>query len=203
MKIKNEKCQAAGKKGALIAAPINKKLYEERVKQYLQNPKICKHCKKELPYIKRKGCFCNQSCSCSFNNHAKPKRIKKIYRCLDCNKIVSGRKRHCDECINAKLQKVANMTLRCIKKTSDLGNQWTNTVRCHGIKIFRSNKPHVNKCERCGFPHIEICHIKSICSHNMDTLVKYVNDISNLIGLCPNCHWELDTGHFNAADLKI
>ena len=32
----------------------------------------------------------------------------------------------------------------------------------------------------------------AIHSFNENSLVSEVNDISNLIPLCPNCHWEFD-----------
>lgn len=48
-------------------------------------------------------------------------------------------------------------------------------------------------CEHCGYTkHTEICHIKPISSFSVDTLISVVNNNSNLIRLCPNCHWELD-----------
>lgn len=50
-----------------------------------------------------------------------------------------------------------------------------------------------NKCSKCGYDkHVEICHIKPIHTFSEDTLLTEINDVSNLIALCPNCHWELD-----------
>lgn len=40
--------------------------------------------------------------------------------------------------------------------------------------------------------HIEVCHIRPIADYPPDTLLSVINDTSNLIGLCPNCHWEFD-----------
>ena len=37
-------------------------------KQYLENPKYCKYCGKEIPYEKRENDFCNHSCAASYNN---------------------------------------------------------------------------------------------------------------------------------------
>lgn len=51
------------------------------------------------------------------------------------------------------------------------------------------------KCSNCGYDkHVEVCHIKSISSFNNESKISEINDISNLILLCPNCHWELDNG---------
>lgn len=50
-----------------------------------------------------------------------------------------------------------------------------------------------NKCSKCGYDkHFEVCHIKPISSFSPDTLLIEINDVSNLIALCPNCHWEFD-----------
>ena len=49
------------------------------------------------------------------------------------------------------------------------------------------------KCEKCGYDkHFEICHKKAISSFPDDALISVVNDLNNLVSLCPNCHWELD-----------
>ena len=42
--------------------------------------------------------------------------------------------------------------------------------------------------------HYEVCHIKGISDHGLDTTIGEINDIHNLIALCPNCHWEMDNG---------
>lgn len=49
------------------------------------------------------------------------------------------------------------------------------------------------KCFHCGYDkHIEICHIKPIKDFDKSTPISEVNKITNIIGLCPNCHWEFD-----------
>ena len=49
------------------------------------------------------------------------------------------------------------------------------------------------KCKNCGYDkHVEVCHIKAINNFSGNTPITVINDISNLIILCPNCHWELD-----------
>lgn len=40
--------------------------------------------------------------------------------------------------------------------------------------------------------HIEIAHIKAVADFDDGTLVSEINDINNLIALCPNHHWEYD-----------
>jgi predicted HNH restriction endonuclease len=51
------------------------------------------------------------------------------------------------------------------------------------------------RCSRCGYDkHIEVCHKRSLSSFSLDTPIAVVNHLDNLVGLCPNCHWEFDHG---------
>lgn len=50
-------------------------------------------------------------------------------------------------------------------------------------------------CYRCNYAkHVELAHIKPISSFPLSTPLSEVNDRSNVVQLCPNCHWELDHG---------
>jgi hypothetical protein len=50
-----------------------------------------------------------------------------------------------------------------------------------------------NKCSKCGYDkHFEVAHIEPISKFPPETLLTVVNDPSNLMALCPNCHWEFD-----------
>ena len=56
-----------------------------------------------------------------------------------------------------------------------------------------SGKPY--KCVICGYTnHIEIAHIKAVSDFDDETIVSEINHPDNLIGLCPNHHWEYDNG---------
>lgn len=45
------------------------------------------------------------------------------------------------------------------------------------------------KCKICGYnKHIEVAHIKAVSEFSDSTLISEINDINNLIGLCPNHH---------------
>ncbi len=55
----------------------------------------------------------------------------------------------------------------------------------------KANLPRV--CANCGYDkHVEICHVKAINSFPAETPVAVINDVANLVALCPNCHWEFD-----------
>ena len=48
-------------------------------------------------------------------------------------------------------------------------------------------------CFICGYANnVEVHHKKSINSFPLDTFIYIVNDLSNLVYLCPNHHYEAD-----------
>jgi predicted restriction endonuclease len=59
--------------------------------------------------------------------------------------------------------------------------------------FMKSNKPY--RCEICGYTnHVEVAHIKPVSEFSDDTPISEINNPDNLIGLCPNHHWEFDNG---------
>lgn len=61
-------------------------------------------------------------------------------------------------------------------------------------EIFKyyNEKP---KCAVCGYSnHVEVAHIKAVSEFDDNTTIKEINSIDNIIGLCPNHHWEYDNG---------
>lgn len=48
--------------------------------------------------------------------------------------------------------------------------------------------------------HFDVCHIKPIGSFDDDTLVAEINDLTNLVPLCKNHHWEMDHGLLSNED---
>lgn len=61
-----------------------------------------------------------------------------------------------------------------------------------------SNKP--KKCIVCGYDkHYEVAHIKAVSEFDNSALISEIDNIKNLIALCPNHHWEYDN---NGLDIK-
>lgn len=66
-------------------------------------------------------------------------------------------------------------------------------LRKHAREILRYRK---RVCANCNYSeHVEACHVKSVSSFSAETLLLEINDPSNLVFLCPNCHKQLDGGH--------
>ena len=66
-------------------------------------------------------------------------------------------------------------------------------------RFFNENKDC--KCIVCGYSkHVEVAHIKAVSEFDDNATVDEINNINNLIGLCPNHHWEFDNGLLNIND---
>jgi len=77
---------------ALKRAQETSKLKFKKIEQeYLENPKICKHCQKVLNYKQRNNKFCSVSCSIIYNIPNRKKRKGKIYFCLNCKKEIEDK----------------------------------------------------------------------------------------------------------------
>jgi predicted restriction endonuclease len=73
------------------------------------------------------------------------------------------------------------------------------TIQRMARTVFKENNPNPS-CKICGYnKHVEVAHIKAVAEFSDDTLITTINSIDNLIGLCPNHHWEYDN---NMLDLK-
>lgn len=60
-------------------------------------------------------------------------------------------------------------------------------------KYWRAGKMTV--CSRCSYTnHVEVAHIRGIADFSDETPIREINDLSNLLALCRNHHWELDHG---------
>lgn len=64
------------------------------------------------------------------------------------------------------------------------------------IVYQNSNRPKYCIC--CGYDkHYEVAHIKAVSDFDDESLISEINDINNLIALCPNHHWEYDNTDFD------
>jgi len=82
-------------------------------------------------------------------------------------------------------------------KIFELSKNWQvarTAIRKNACKVFEnSNKEY--KCVICGYTkHVEIAHIKAVSEFGDDATLEEINHINNLVGLCPNHHWEYDAG---------
>lgn len=149
---------------------------------------ICIECGKPTKNKK----FCSRSCSSTYNNRKKPKR-QWTRTCADCDTLVNYRNKYCESCRVSRFS-AKDMTIdEAIYKHHTSGAY--SLIRSRAVSIA---KPKGKHCVNCGYDkHVEVCHIKPISTFDKSTLVSVVNNPSNLILLCPNCHWEFDHGLLN------
>lgn len=135
--------------------------------------------------------FCSRSCAAKQNNLI-PKRKRKIRFCYTCNTPLDKKRKFCDSCF----PRVDWSTKTYSEVTGIRKYQKNSRIRELARSVFaKSNKPKY--CIVCKYDkHIEVCHIKPISSFPPNTPISTINDIENLVGLCPNHHWELDNQLF-------
>lgn len=148
----------------------------------------CLQCNKECKNPK----FCSHECSAIFNNKI---RVTKKGICNSCGTKINKCRKYCKICryseANINFRDWSKITLNDMFEKSPT-HQVHARIRELSRKLFKKlNKSQ--ECFNCKYKlHMEICHIKPIKEFNLDTPISIVNDISNLICLCPNCHWEFD-----------
>jgi predicted restriction endonuclease len=73
-------------------------------------------------------------------------------------------------------------------------------IRAHASMVARKMP---NACRRCGYDlFVEVAHIKAVKDFPDSSKVEEINDISNLVKLCPNCHHEFDAGLFRIEEIE-
>lgn len=191
----------AGKLGAIASRENQLDAKQKRIDKYLENPKLCRFCKKTIEYLKKENSFCNHSCASSFNNigkrrHGNAKDLigyendKPVYKslsnqeCLNCNKIFkpenSSRKFCSQSCnhdynwTNLKLQFESSGKFRAVR-----------TTRRYLIE------KHGNRCS--------ICRITDWCGQKTPLVMDHINgnsddwSITNCRMICPNCDAQTST----------
>lgn len=134
--------------------------------------------------------FCSRGCAAQANNKTPKRRRSK--KCFTCDTLVLHDRKYCKPCYTKSIS-VGDMTLQQAKDR--YGKHYKTAafslVTSRAREIGKQN--NMTSCSYCGYAkHVEMCHIRAISKFPMDTLISVVNALSNLIALCPNCHWEFD-----------
>lgn len=145
--------------------------------------------------------FCSTSCAAKYNNHHFPKRKtqKREWVCVECGNPTSERRKYCDDCVPNQYDWMD----RSIGGLSrDEYNQMYRVVRSLARRIYsESGRPL--RCVVCDYgDYVEICHIRAISTFDKRVLIREVNQLENLVALCPNHHWEFDNGRMTLETLK-
>lgn len=153
----------------------------------------CAYCGNKCKYT-----YCSRACT----NKGTPQRYENrkdrntmVRVCPTCNLgFTKRRSTYCSgRCYDAK--KLVN-TLTLAEAMSRYKKHHKSSayalVRSHARTLLK-DLPKI--CRLCGYSkHVEVAHIRAISDFPDTTLISEVNQISNLVQLCPNCHWEYDSG---------
>lgn len=171
--------------------------------------RICLSCRRPFKvYTKRMKHkltpLCSERCKANYQLEAKwakppkePKKKRQIHvyittQCLICQKeiIAYKERKHpfCSlECRQVRDRQCTKGSLRSQKST----HTYSSTVR----KFNREwNKDMIMlPCAHCGYAkHVQLAHIKAVADFPDTATMAEINAPSNVLPLCPNCHWEFD-----------
>lgn len=153
------------------------------ISRYYENPSVCKNCRSvidvkdnEKVSSVRKKSFCNRNCSATFNNLKREKKIK------------------VDKPKNEKIDLIGHLTKGEIFTRYKTYQSARSAICKHARRTF--NIPTKERCCKiCGYSnHTDIAHVKSVASFDDAATIAQINSPENLIALCPNHHWEFDSG---------
>jgi hypothetical protein len=199
--------------GKLGAQAVCGRLKKEARERYYLDPNYCKNCENiievresERPCDARHRKFCSQSCSAQFNNRKRTKNSlgKPGYRdyiCKCCGQLVVSKhvRQICDRCRrlglyipsrdeSETLEEIMNRL--GVKTTSD--QKLRSIIVTHARQTYRRNDKEFI-CNICGYiKHTNVCHIRPWTKFPKTASLGEINNIDNLISLCPNHHWEFD-----------
>lgn len=161
---------------------------------------FCKDCNNdfyvEACHIKPVSSFCDNSILSEINNLG-----NLAYLCPNHHAVLDRPRNRLKEVAESRKNRgtkltspIDNETIRSRTREGKKSNKY-QSIRNHArTKIINSTLPI--KCHICSFDQAtEICHLKPIADFSPDALLSEVNDLSNLIILCPNHHWQLDNGN--------
>jgi len=116
------------------------------------------------------------------------KKYPKYYDLCECGKYKTIISKLCIKCINNGQIKYLTIKDAMVSALHGQSAKF-NVIRGRARSMYK----HIKTCQSCGYDkHVEICHIKPIHKFSEDTLISVVNDPSNILVLCRNCHWEHD-----------
>lgn len=159
--------------------------------------KLCGQGVSRKPDRRCKNVFCSSSCAAKYNNKQHPKRSPEN-RCKSCGEPISTAVTYCKVCYGLTL--IAGKQYK--ELTRNKNYQRNSQVREHARKSYwRSDL--TKQCLICGYDkHVDVCHVKEISAFPDDALISEINDLSNLIALCKNHHWEYDRRLMEENDLR-
>ncbi len=205
--------QAGGKATAIV-------LKKQALERYYKSPNICKNCKKVIQVNKdqkvsevRKKSFCTRSCSGSYNNSHRTREPWKSTmterECSVCKKVfklyrtTSGNFTRRKKCLLCTKNNSINSKTKSELFKNSLNWQSARSAIAKNARDVYGKEHKELKCKVCGYDKtIDVAHIKAVSEFRDSAKISTINNIKNLIGLCPNHHWEYDHGLLDLDDVR-
>lgn len=139
--------------------------------------------------------YCSSSFEATGNNHkycspdCKTKAFWKRHRkhCPSCGKFILHISTFCNNCSRATVLNSSTLG-EAIEICGSRKKAFTK-IRSRA----RASVDALTSCINCGYSkHVEVCHRIAIAEFSDNALVSEINNTSNLLILCRNCHWEYD-----------
>jgi len=152
--------------------------------------KYCLQCNKHFIATDNRQKFCSQSCSGTHTNLTRTTGVRPLEgRCFICDTPIRSNRKYCPECRPHKIA-IINKQDITISEVLTSKNKNARIRELARVLIKKMQLPMVCSC--CGYSnYVEIHHIKPIPEFDINELLSVVNSPTNLMLVCPNCHWEV------------
>ena len=168
---------------------------------YNKNPKECLNCGSPIlfkpgdklhKFKKRKFC----SLKCSRENTSKNKKNHTCYSCGDKRDKNSELCRKCFNIINNPInEKTLGSFIQGEKYLSSKCQSIRKDARVKMEKWFPIETRECKYCKTKEFKDVlEVHHLKNILSFSLETKIKEINNIDNMIWVCPSHHAMIEKG---------
>jgi hypothetical protein len=159
---------------------------------------ICKNpsCFMEFTSTHGNKQFCSDNCRNV--HHVRRWRSRHKHKCKLCPSMILPDSTHCTKCSVAIRSEVSRDTTlaeyHLLLSLKGKHPSWLNAHLRYFARFWNSDLSK-GSCQRCHYAlHVEIAHIRAVSTFPETATIGEVNARSNVLGLCPNCHWEFDNG---------
>jgi hypothetical protein len=147
--------------------------------------RYCKNCGADIELGRK---LCDDCWSTYQQSRSQPKERAKIdykSKLCSCGNFMCQTSKQCIECASKRVYQSPNNMLSEMNK-KHRGRMIRYHCRlAHALDLS-------SPCEKCGYDkHVELHHIRPVSDFPLDATIAEVNNRSNILLVCPNCHWEV------------
>ncbi len=177
----------------------------------------CYHCKcnfirKFLEVNESGRYFCSRKCSATVTGVGRETNPAKNRTCKRCGAAYKTKYGHtskllcvsCADTFKGRSDLYKSMSVIEYQALDSVKGKHPSWRNAHIRSFARSWSKDIcqHPCQKCGYSkHVELAHIAPVSSFSENATMGEINDPSNLLALCRNCHWEFDKGLLLLADI--